>query len=340
MDIIIPNQWFEFLAAKGIFWVFLSLLVSFLAIFKGSDWFVEGAAGAAKKLGIPAVIIGATIVSLGTTSPEATVSIMAAFSGKSDLALGNAIGSIISNTALIFGLGCTITSIPADRFIFRRQGMVKLFSCMGFILLCYILLIFDSRYVSRLFGFILLGILVWYIVKSEKWAKEHHLAGVTDDQDINAKKPLPILALLFLIGLLVVILASRALIASTTQICIRFGIPEGVIAATVVAFGTSVPELATGITSIAKGHREILLGNVIGANILNVLFVIGGAAAVGGLKIPNYFYHFHFPFFVLVVGLFIIFSAVSKTCYKRIYGPIFLTIYTAYVAAQYLLKMN
>lgn len=340
MDILIPDKWFEFLAAKGIFWVFLSLLVSFWAIFKGSDWFVTGAAGAAKKLGIPAVIIGATIVSLGTTSPEATVSIMAAISGKSDLALGNAIGSIISNTALIFGLCCAITVIPADRFIFKRHGMVKLFSCMGFILLCYILLIFDSHYVSRLFGFILLGVLVWYIIKSEKWSKEHHLAGDIDENDINAKKPLPILAVIFLAGLLVVIIASKALIASAIQICIRFGIPQGVIAATVVAFGTSVPELATGITSIAKGHREILLGTVIGANILNVLFVIGSATAIGGLNIPKYFYYFHFPFFVLVVGLFIIFSAFSKTHYKRIYGPIFLTIYAIYIIAQYSLKMN
>lgn len=340
MDILIPDQWFEFLAAKGIWWIFLSLLFSFGALFKGSDWFVEGAAGAAKKLGIPAIIIGVTIVSIGTTSPEATVSIMAAFAGKSDIALGNGIGSIICNTALIFGLSCMLSRIPTDRYIFKRLGMVKLFSCMGFILLCYVLLIFNCKYVSRLYGFILLGVMVWYFFKTAKWAKKHRLAGITDAQDINAKRPLAALGLIFFVGLIIVILASRVLIGSATQICLRFGIPQGVIAATVIAFGTSVPELATGIASLVKGHKEIMLGNIIGANILNIFLVIGGSAAVGGLKIPNYFYYFHFPFFVLVVGLFIIFSAVSKTHYNRIFGAVFLVIYTVYIAAQYTLRMN
>jgi len=338
MPYFFPDQWFEFLAAKGVFWIFCTLAVSFIALFKGSDWFVDGAAGAAKKLGIPIVIIGATIVSIGTTSPEATVSIMASFAGKSDLALGNAIGSIICNTALIFGLGCTLTKIPTDRFVFKRQGMVKLFSCMGFILLCYILLIFHRSYISRFYGFILLGILVWYIFASAKWAKQHHQAGVTDEENIHAKKPILVLALIFLAGLMLVIAASRVLIASATQICLRFGVPQSVIAATVVAFGTSVPELATGMASVIKGHKEILLGNIIGANILNIFVVIGGSLSVAGLDISSDFYRLHFPFFVLVVGLFIIFSAVSKQYYNRIFGAIFLVIYTAYVAIQYLVK--
>jgi len=340
MPYFFPDQWFEFLAAKGIFWIFCALLASFLALFKGSDWFVEGAAGAAKKFGIPIVIIGVTIVSLGTTSPEATVSIMAAFAGKSGFALGNGIGSIICNTALIFGLGCTISKVPADRFIFKRQGMVKLFSCMGFVLLCYLLLIFDRHYISRLFGFILLGVLVWYIFASTKWAKEHHEAGIIDEQDINAKKPILILALIFFAGLILVIIASRVLIASATQICLRFGVPETVIAATVVAFGTSVPELATGMMGLIKGHKGILLGNIIGANILNIFVVIGGSVSVAGLKITPAFYYLHFPFFVLVVGLFTIASAVSKQYYSRLFGPVFLLIYIAYIAIQYLLGIN
>lgn len=338
MAYFLPDQWFEFLAAKGVFWIFCSLAVSFIALFKGSDWFVDGAAGAAKKLGIPVIIIGVTIVSLGTTSPEATVSIMAAFAGKSDLALGNAIGSIICNTALIFGMGCALAKIPTDRFIFKRQGMVKLLSCMGFILLCYILLIFHHPYVSRLYGFILLGILVWYIFASVKWAKQHRQSGIIDAKDIHAQKSLLVLGLVFLAGLILVIVASRVLIASATQICLRFGVPEAVIASTIVAFGTSVPELATGIASLVKGHKEILLGNIIGANILNIFVVIGGSISVAGLHISPDFYRLHFPFFVLVVGLFIIFSAVSKKYYNRIFGPIFLLIYAAYVAIQYLVK--
>jgi cation:H+ antiporter len=338
MDILLSDRWFEFLAAKGIGWIFLSLLLSFLALFKGSNWFVDGAAGAAKNLGIPPIIIGVTIVSLGTTSPEATVSIMAALTGKPGFALGNGIGSIICNTALVFGLSCTFSKIPADRFVFKRQGLVKFISSMSFIALCYFLLLFDYHYIARPFGFILLGALVWYIFKSAKWAKEHRDAGIIDNDDLNAKKPLVILALIFLAGLFTVIVASRILIASATQICLHFGISENVIAATVVAFGTSVPELATGIASLIKGHKGILLGNIIGANILNVFVVIGGSASVAGLKITPDFYYLHFPFFVVVVALFTFFSAISKNYYSRWFGPIFLTIYITYVLTQYLLK--
>lgn len=151
--------------------------------------------------------------------------------------------------------------------------------------------------------------MVWYIFKSAKWAKEHHEAGIIDEEHIHAKKPLAILALIFLAGLIVVIIASRVLIASATQICIRFGIPEAVIAVTVVAFGTSVPELATGMASLVKGHKEILLGNIIGANILNIFVVIGGSVSVAGLKITHDFYYLHFPFFVQISK-----NAREKTC--------------------------
>jgi cation:H+ antiporter len=336
----LPDYWLDFLATKSIFWIFCALLISFLAMCKGSDWFVEGAAGIARKLGIPIIIIGVTIVSLGTTSPEATVSMMAAFSGKSGFALGNAVGSIICNTALVFGLGCTLSKIPVDTFIFKRQGIVKLFSCMGFIALCYLLLLFDCHFISRPFGFIFLTVLVWYIFKSAKWAKQHHLAGDTDIEVIKAQKPFLVLASIFFAGLLIVIIASRVLIISAIQICLRFGIPEAVIAATIVAFGTSVPELATGITSLIKGHREMLLGNIIGANILNIFVVIGGSVGIAGLKISPDFYYLHFPFLAVVVGLFTLFSVISKNYYSRFFGPILLTIYTTYVLTQYLLGIK
>jgi cation:H+ antiporter len=211
---------------------------------------------------------------------------------------------------------------------------------MGFIALCYLLLLFDRHFISRPFGFILLAVLVWYVFKSAKWAKQHHLAGIIDTEIIKTQKPLLILAMIFFVGLIIVILASRVLIASAIQICIRFGIPEDVIAATVVAFGTSVPELATGMASLVKGHKEILLGNIIGANILNIFVVIGGSVSVAGLKISPDFYYLHFPFFVLTVGLFTLFSVISKNYYSRLFGPIFLTIYTAYVLTQYLLGIK
>ncbi|MEN6386329.1 MAG: calcium/sodium antiporter [Phycisphaerales bacterium] len=338
MELFLPDSWFDFLAGKSILLMFCTLAVSFAALFKGSGWFVDGAAGIAKKLGIPVVIIGVTIVSLGTTSPEVTVSVMAAFSGKSGFALGNAIGSIISNTALVFGICCAFSHVPIDKFIIKRQGLVKFFLCFGFVAFCYALLIFDRHYIARPIGFLLLGVLVWYIFKSVKWSNEHHEAGVTDLEDINAKKTYHVLTVIFACGLLVIIIASRVLIASATQIARRFGMPEEVIAATIVAFGTSVPELATGIASIIKGHKEIMLGNIIGANILNVLIVIGGAISVTGLRISPIFYKFHFPVLVITVGLFTVFSFIGKKYYSRLLGIILVVTYFTYVFIQYIIR--
>ncbi|OQA03071.1 MAG: Inner membrane protein YrbG [Planctomycetes bacterium ADurb.Bin401] len=338
MSYFLPDQWFEFLAGKSILLVFGTLAVSFAALFKGSDWFVDGAAGIAKKLGIPVVIIGVTIVSLGTTSPEATVSIMAAFSGKSGFALGNAIGSIISNTALVFGLCCALSKIPVDKFVIKRQGVVKFSLCIGFVAFCYVLSLFKQNNIARPFGFTLLGFLIWYIYKSVKWSNEHHENGITDPLDVNAKKSHFLLTLIFISGLIVVVIASRILIASATQIALRFGVPEEVIAATIVAFGTSVPELATGIASVIKGHKGLLLGNIIGANILNILIVIGGVISVTGLKITPIFYKMHFPFFAIVIILFTFFSLFYKKFYNRMAGVILVSIYFTYVVVQYVCK--
>jgi cation:H+ antiporter len=338
MEYFFPDKWFEFLAGKNILLIFATLAASFIALFKGSDWFVDGAAGIARKIGIPVIIISVTIVSLGTTSPEVTVSIMAAITGKSGFALGNAIGSVIANTALIFGFCCALSQIPIDKFVIKRQGIVKFFTCIGFAALCYALLIFDKQFIPRPFGFLLLAILAWYVFKSVKWAGQHHEAGIIDAEDINAKKSYLRLIFIFIAGLFIVIIASRVLIGSATQIARRFGVPEEVIAATIVAFGTSVPELATGIASIIKGHKEILLGNIIGANILNILIVMGAAISATGVKIPLLFYKLHFPVLVLVVGLFTAFSFICKKYYSRILGVILLFIYIAYVFIQYLIR--
>jgi cation:H+ antiporter len=332
METLIPDDFFLFLAGKSILLVFLSLFISFLLLFKGSDWFVDGAAGGAKILKIPPVIIGATIVSLGTTAPEATVSIMAAFKGYSGLAMGNSIGSVICNTALVFGLCCCISRIPADKFIIAHQGRVKLISGISFAFLCYILLLFGTAYINRLMGLIILAVLCWYMFMSVKWAKKHEGTGVDTGYQNTSKL---VLAGIFLLGLVLIIFGSRALIGSVTQICTHFGIPKSVVAASVVAFGTSVPELATGIASLIKGHKEIMLGNVIGANILNILFVIGAASAVAGLKIQPEFYYLHLPVFVLVISIFSIYSWVSKTTYRRWFGLPLLTIYVVYIVLQY-----
>ena len=296
---LMPEHWF---AGGSPLVLGLIAIVAMVVVIFGADWLVEGAAGIASKLGMPKVIIGATIVSLGTTTPEAAVSVLAAFSGNPGLALGNGVGSIIADTGLIFGLGCVMVALPADKFVLTRQGWVQFGSALMLAMLCWVLYHLYGRQASIGWpvGVLFLGMLVGYMAISVKWARQHpsgepHLFDTgnkeidgspdidLDQHDHAADKSLPVLFGLGLIGLILVIVAGDGLVGSVSELARQWSVPDVVIAGTIVALGTSLPELVVGIQSIRKGHPELLVGNVIGADILNVLFVIGAAAVGAGL---------------------------------------------------------
>lgn len=273
-------------------------VVAMTAVIKGADWLVEGAAGIAERLGMPKVIIGATIVSLGTTAPETAVSVLAAFSGNSGLALGNGIGSIIADTGLIFGLGCVLVALPADKFVLSRQGWVQFGSAALLAGLCWVLYYLNGpeAVIGRFFGIIFLLLLAWYLWISVRWAKQHNAAahipvehgsetveavGHPEAANLSTSK----LAIIGLIGLAIVIAGGELLVGSVSELARQWSVPDAVIAGTIVAFGTSLPELVVGMTSLRKGHAELLVGNVIGADILNVLFVIGASAVAAPLLV-------------------------------------------------------
>lgn len=298
---LMPADWF---AGSNQFVLMLIAAVAMLLVIFGADWLVEGAAGVAAKLGMPKVIIGATIVSLGTTAPEAAVSVLAAFSGNPGLALGNGVGSIIADTGLIFGLGCVLVALPADKFVLKRQGWVQFGSALMLAGLCWILFAIDGRaaVIARPFGFLFLAMLVGYMMISVRWAKQHahgepHLIETqSEDGKIEVeydehgdadKKTMGVLIGLGLLGLVMVIVAGDGLVGSVSELATQWGVPQVVIAGTIVALGTSLPELVVGVQSIRKGHPELLVGNVIGADILNVLFVIGAAAVAAPLAIAE-----------------------------------------------------
>ena len=300
---LMPEQWF---AGGNPLVLILIATVAMVVVIFGADWLVEGAAGVAAKLGMPKVIIGATIVSLGTTTPEAAVSVLAAFSGNAGLALGNGVGSIIADTGLIFGLGCILVALPADKFVLTRQGWVQFGSALILAMLCWVLYAMhgSEATIARPVGFLFLAMLVAYMAISVKWAKQHpngepHLIDTgntesdgTPDVDLDQhdhadEKSLAILFGLGLLGLVLVIVAGDGLVGSVSELAHQWGVPDVVIAGTIVAFGTSLPELVVGIQSLRKGHAELLVGNVIGADILNVLFVVGAAAVAAPLAIAD-----------------------------------------------------
>ena len=311
--------------------------------------------GLAYRFGISKVIVGATVVSLGTTSPEAAVSVMAAWSGEPGLALGNAIGSIIADTGLIFGLGCLIAVLPADRFVLARQGWVQFGSGILLAALCYgsWLVLGDAANLGRWVGLLLLVLLAVYMTVSIRWSREHpHGEPFQMDEDADVEQKahgkLAVLVGFCLAGLVLVILSSRVLILSVTELAeTHWHVPKVVIAATLVALGTSLPELVIGITSIFKGHKEILVGNVIGADILNVLFVVGASAAAAPLplleptaKVPQIVFWVHLPTMILVLLLFRLFigRATRTGSFRRWYGVPLVALYVGYTVLQYVIS--
>jgi cation:H+ antiporter len=327
------------------------------AIIKGADWLVEGASGMALRLGISKVIVGATIVSLGTTSPECAVSVLAAFKGNSGLALGNAVGSIIADTGLIFGIGCLMMGLPVDRFILNRQGWVQFGSGIGLAALCYGAWVAQGREAAlgRPAGLLMLLALVWYLTASVRWGRQHaeltaRVHGEPEEIMEHARHdPWAKLVVFFLLGLAMVIVFGHVLIGAIEKGAELARIPDVVISSTIVAFGTSLPELMVGITAIRRGHPQLLIGNVIGADILNVLFVVGASATAARLPIvnpdpdapaPAIFLYLHLPTMLVILTLFRLYihTAVRRGHFQRWFGVPLIAIYLTYLALNYVLS--
>jgi len=350
---LIPSAWFLHLSWP----VLLGLVaISMLTLMLGADRLVESASSLARRLGVPEIIVGATIVSLGTTAPECAVSVMAAFEGNPGLALGNAVGSIIADTGLIFGLGCLMTRLPVNRFLLSRQGWVQFGSALLLAGLCYGLWSVDgdNAVIPRWAGAVFLVLLAAYMIVSVRWSLQIEVIEATPDIDGPAEpepaadnseesgNPLVMLGVL-LVGVVVVVLSSHVLIESVEVMAKRLEVPEAVLSATLVAFGTSLPELVVGITAIRRGHPELLVGNVIGADVLNVLFVIGAAAIAADLPIVDasvtdtfareIFLRLHLPTMLLILVIFrgCIFRAVRKNTFERWMGAPLVLCYVAFV---------
>jgi cation:H+ antiporter len=308
---------------------------------KGADMLVDEAVSLSIHWGVPKIIIGATIVSLGTTLPEATVSVLAAVNGNPDLALGNAIGSIIVDTGLIIGLAALIGHLPVDKMVVDRQGRIQFLS--GLLLAIVSLPILSNGVtgnISQWMGWLFLLILIIYTYVSLKWAKNTNCPGddVADEAAFAVEKnPIVIQILKLIIGILLVIVSSKILIPSVGITAVRVGIPQSIIAATLVAFGTSLPELVTAVTAVRKGHGELAVGNIVGADILNVLFVVGSAAAVtkGGLDVPVNFYKLQIPAMLIILSAFRIFSKNKNDEISKKEGLFLSGIYFTYLVLNY-----
>ncbi len=330
----------HFLLNSSIFVSLLVLAVSLYTLGKGADILVDSAVSLSLKWGVPKMILGATIVSLGTTLPEASVSTLAAVKGNADLALGNAIGSVIADTGLIIGLAAMLGTVPVDRKLIQRQGVVQIAAAF---LLAFVSLPFFSAgsegLIYQWMGWIFVVLLAGYLYLSFRWAKDGSDASDSEADEEVAKSPVLLFCML-VGGIAIVVISSKILIPAVEVSAIKIGIPQSIIAATLVAFGTSVPELVTAITAVRKGHGELAAGNVIGADVLNVLFVLGVAAAVTptGITVPVTFFYLQIPTMLLVLLVFRFCSTRKKAVITRIQGGILFMLYIVYIILNFSVK--
>ena len=261
----------------------LLFLVGFALLIKGGDWFVDGSVGIARRFHLPELLIGATIVSIGTTLPEVMVSSQAAMEGNAGISYGNAIGSIICNTSLIAAITISVRPGKVNPKSFALPTAFFFAAAATYAVIAWTVGSFQ-----RWMGIAYLAAFVLYMVVSTLQMKRHpELAEEGEEEEAGGKEKTLIQELLLLvIGAVAIAIGARFLVDNGTKIAAALGVPDSVIGLTMVALGTSLPELITAITSLVKGHGSLSLGNVIGANLFNIILVSGMAITISPFAIP------------------------------------------------------
>lgn len=250
------------------------LVVGFVMLIKGADWFVEGASKIADKLGIPQLVIGLTIVAMGTSAPEAAVSISASLKGSADIAVGNVVGSNILNVLLILGITAVIVPLAVQKSTIKYE-----IPFMILITVIFAVLGLTDNVIGFADGLILWGLFIVYLAYLLRMAKKGQ-ATIEEGEEAGENESILKMLALILIGGVLIVLGSNITVDAATKIAEFFGMSQRLIGLTIVAFGTSLPELVTSVTAGIKKKADIAVGNIVGSNIFNILFVIGTSALI------------------------------------------------------------
>ena len=314
----------------------LLFLVGLVCLIKGGDWFVDGASALARKFHLPELLIGATVVSIGTTLPEVMVSTISAVGGHGEIAYGNAIGSVICNAALIAAITLAVRPGKADPKSLRLPVLFFFLAAAIYCVAAYLL----GRF-TRSVGLIMLATFIAYMVLTVRQMKQNPQPVAEEEaEDMPGRKML----LFLILGAALIAVGAKLLVDNGTEIAKALGVPESVIALTFVALGTSLPELVTAITSLVKGHSDLSLGNVIGANVFNLVLVSGVCVTLAPFDVPrsatiashNASLVLEIPLMILVM-LILTLPAVLKGKLSRAQGILLLAIYAAFCAVQFTL---
>ncbi len=313
----------------------LLFIVGLVLLIKGGDWFVDGATAVAHRFHVPELLIGATVVSIGTTLPEVMVSASAAVGGHGEIAYGNAIGSIICNTALIAALTIAIRPGAVDKRSLRTPVLFFFVAAVFYAAIAY-----TGGSFTRLCGVALLLLFALYMTLTIRQSFRDAVPG--EQSTSGGDKPLWKELVLLVLGAAVIAVGADLLVDNGTRIAQGFGVPESVIALTFVALGTSLPELVTAITSLVKGHSALSLGNIVGANLFNLVLVSGLSTTLSPFSVPqektlagyNASLVLDIPLMMLVMLLMTV-PALVKGRLARWQGLLLLAIYAGFCVFQF-----
>ena len=318
----------------------LLLLAGLALVLLGAEAIVDGASGLARRWGISEFVIGLTIVAIGTSAPEMVVSFISAVEKNSDLAVGNIIGSNIFNTALILGLSAVIAPVVITRGNLRRDIPVNI----GITVLLIVLGLKKTLFgigedgLSRVEGVIFLALFAWYIISSFLHDKDNHLD--TDGEEATGIKRMPLFkALLYVVvGLAALIFGGRLFVDHAQDVARMAGLSDKFIAITILAAGTSLPELATSCIAAAKGKGQLALGNILGSNTFNILLILGGSAVINPLKMGNITRIDYTALFMCAMSLVIFSWTGQRNKIDRLEGVVLVLLQIIYFAYLFMMR--
>lgn len=305
---------------------FLILIIGFFFLIKGADIFVEGAASIARKFNVPAMIIGLTIVAMGTSAPEASVSITSSLAGQNDMSVANVVGSNFFNILMVLGVSSIIATLPVQNSTIKKDTPFLL------IVSALLLLFGIDLKISRLEGLILLILFVYFIISTIRTAKKSGSQETEAAIDVEGDENTPIFKtiLLSVIGVIGIVIGGDMVVNSATEIATTFGMSANLVGLTIVAVGTSLPEFVTSVVAIKKGETEIAIGNVIGSNIFNILFILGLATTISPITIS--IFAFIDIIFMIVITLLLYLFMKKNNNLNKTQGYLFIILYIAYMS--------
>ncbi len=320
----------------GHVWVaWITAIIAFAVLARSASLFVEGAVGLARRLRIPTLVVGIVLVSLATTAPELSVSLVSALRGKPEMALGNAMGSVICDDGLAMGL-CglmTVSVIVLDPIILKTSGVFLILVQA----LLFLFVVYDAT-LNRWEGAVLVALFVAYMAflfRMHRQGRFRETAAAEAALHTGANMGGRRMTAYFVVGLAGIVLASEFIVTSASAIAKSFGLSDAVIAMTLVALGTSIPEVATCVTAARKGQGAMAVGNILGADIMNICWVAGASAIANPLTLSRQEIAFMFPAMFVIVAAMLILLRIGYNL-NRVKGAVLLALYAAYLAVFFL----